>query len=313
MVDHSEAALAALAPSPETARPRVAWRDALALVAPMALLAVLGAYHLGQYSLWRDEVASVVVASSAFPDLLTRDRPDMPNMSAYFLVLHFWLALGETEGRIRFLSVLGGMATVVPIYLIALRIAGWQAGLFAAGVFSTNSFVVIFSREARSYSMSMLTSAVLIWLLLRAVQAHSKWRWAVYGLVAALGLYVHLFVGLVLVAHLVWLVATRSVLRRVPEIACALLPIALAGGPLLYVVAQHPTAIHWIKPITLLGAGAALPNTAMAMPLPAVRTGARAHGAFGRTARSWVLEPSRRERAYCSRGIAIAPPGWRWT
>ena len=44
--------------------------------------------------------------------------------------------VGETEARIRLLSVLFGVASVVPVYFIARRLGGWLAAGLAAGIFA---------------------------------------------------------------------------------------------------------------------------------------------------------------------------------
>ena len=54
-------------------------------------------------------------------------------MATYHLLLHFWLIVGESEARVRLLSVLFGVASVVPVYFIARRLGGWLAAALAAG------------------------------------------------------------------------------------------------------------------------------------------------------------------------------------
>ena len=118
-------------------------------------------------------------------------------MATYYLLLHFWLAVGETEARIRLLSVLFGVASVVPVYFIARRLGGWLAAALAAGIFALIPYVIHYSQEARGYSLAMLIGGALTWLLLIGVERGRQawWPWLAYGLIAALGLYVHFFVG----------------------------------------------------------------------------------------------------------------------
>src|SRR5688500_17304377 len=113
--------------------------EVLALGLPMLLLAALSLYQLGTLSLWRDEVASVVFAKGSLGELLTivgRDRQavGLANMATYYLLLHFWLSLGEVEGTIRLLSVIFGVATVVPVHAVARRLLGWIGAMLATGI-----------------------------------------------------------------------------------------------------------------------------------------------------------------------------------
>ena len=79
------------------------------LLLPMVALAILGLRDIGVPSLWRDEVSSVLFARGSLGELLTivgRDREavGLANMATYYLILHFWLIVGETEARVRLLS-----------------------------------------------------------------------------------------------------------------------------------------------------------------------------------------------------------------
>ena len=94
-----------------------------------SLLAVLSLRQLGALSFWRDEVSSVLFARGSVDELLTiigrdRDAVGLANMAFYYLVLHFWMSLGDTEEVIRLLSVAFGVAGVVPVYFVARRVGG---------------------------------------------------------------------------------------------------------------------------------------------------------------------------------------------
>jgi mannosyltransferase len=227
------------------------WREGLALVAPIVALFLLSLYNLDVRSFWRDEVASIFFAKHSVTELATiigRDRAKvgLANMATYYLGLHFWLALGETEARIRLLSVLAGAATVVPIYFVAKRLADWRAGAAAGFVYALHPFVIRYSQEARGYSLAMLVVATLTWLLLIGIERRRAWWWAAYGIVAALGLYVHLFVALSIAAHGLWVLAAR----KVPpwrSVAAALVPLLLAAAPLQLVILQYGGGHAWIQ------------------------------------------------------------------
>jgi mannosyltransferase len=233
------------------------WLPWLGLILPMAALLLLALRQLGLHSMWRDEVSSVVFAKGSLGELLTivgrdRDEVGLANMATYYLLLHFWLAVGETEARIRLLSVLFGVASVVPVYFIARRLGGWLAAALAAGIFALIPYVIHYSQEARGYSLAMLIGGALTWLVLIGVERGRRawWPWLAYGLIAALGLYVHFFLALVVAAHGLWLLATRQV-PGWRGIAAGGIPLLIAAAPIPLIIAEFGSEHAWIPPLTV--------------------------------------------------------------
>ena len=269
---------------------------------PALLLVVLATHNLGATSFWRDEISSVVFAHAPLGDLLTifgRERrvAGLPNMASYYLVLHFWLAVGETEARVRLLSVLAGAASVVPIYLTARRLGGWTAGFLAGAVFALIPYVVHYSQDARGYSLSMLAAATLTWLVIKATERQTTGWWLAYGVVGALSLYVHFFVALVIGVHGLWVLATRQLPAWRGLLASAL-PIAIAVVPIPFIVMQYGGIHSWIDPLTL---------RRMWLSLATLSGGWAALVAFA-VALAWVLVVYRRNRlVWLLVGVVLLP------
>lgn len=271
------------------------WHEAVALTLLLVAMAVLALRELGDLSLWRDEVASVVFAKGSLGDLLNlvdrnRDSVGLANMATYYLLLHFWLALGESEAQIRLLSVIFGVASVVPVYFIGRRLAGWMAGALAAGIYVLIPYAIHYSQEARGYSMATLAAGLLTWLVLIGVDRRRAWPWLAYGLVAAVGLYVHFFIGLVVAAHGAWLLATRQVPPLMGALA-AVVPILLALVPIPFIISEFGGTQEWIPPLTWELLGRELPALAGSQPLLLAFTvlGAVAIGLNRRDPRIWLL------------------------
>jgi mannosyltransferase len=229
--------------------------ELLGLAAAALLLTGLSLHDLGRYSFWRDEVLSVIYASAPLSEQLAivgRDRQvaDVPFMATYNLLLHFWLGFADTEAQIRLLSVLAGVATVIPIYFIGRRLGGWLAGTLGALVFAASPYVIAWNQEARSYSLAMFVSATLTVLLLRAIERPTVLRWLLYGVVAALGVYVHTFVGLVIAVHAGYVILSGSRPPLRPLLAVAI-PLGLAALPVPYLVLEYGSAYGWIRPLTV--------------------------------------------------------------
>ncbi len=238
----------------------------------MIAMLLLGLWQLDNLSLWRDEVSSIAFAKASLGDLLTivgrdRGKADLANMATYHLLLHFWLIVGESEARVRLLSVLFGVASVVPVYFIARRLGGWLAAALAVGIFALIPYVIHYSQEARAYALAMLVAGLLTWLLLIAVERRGPWLpWLGYGLLAAVGLYVHFFVAFVVAAHGLWLLATR----QVPSwrgIAAAGIPVLIAAAPIPLTIAEFGGAQQWIPPLSVALVGHVLTELGGGLPL----------------------------------------------
>jgi mannosyltransferase len=231
---------------------RIEW---LALPGAALLLTGLSLYELDRYSFWRDEIMSVIFSSASLPELLTivgRDRSvaDVPFMATYNLLLHFWLQIADTEAQVRFLSVLAGAATVVPVYFIGRRLGGKLAAALGALTFAASPYVIAWSQEARSYSLAMFASATITLLLLRAIERPTMLRWLAYGIVAAAGLYVHSFIGLVIAVHAGYVVLTGS-WPPVRPLVAGLVPLGIAALPIPYLALHYGSMYGWIPPLSV--------------------------------------------------------------
>jgi mannosyltransferase len=74
--------------------------------------------------------------------------------------------------------------------------------------------------------------------------------WLGYGLLAAVGLYVHFFIALVVAAHGIWLLATRQV-PRLGALLAAVIPVAVAAVPIPLVALKYGGGHLWIGGVTI--------------------------------------------------------------
>jgi predicted membrane-bound mannosyltransferase len=91
----------------------------VALITALALL--LRLLFLAENSFWYDEILSVRRAqldSGAFRDLIN----SVPPMTLYYILLRFWLALGDSDFIVRMLSVIPAVATIPVVYLLGARL-----------------------------------------------------------------------------------------------------------------------------------------------------------------------------------------------
>lgn len=153
-------------------------------------------------SLWLDEFHTLHAALA--PDLaglVERIRIDF-HPPLYFAWVHGLLEVVPLERAqlLRWLSIAGGMASLVPLLALARRMAlSPLARAVAVAVFATAPYQLMFGTELRAYPFLELFSVCLAWAAFTD-RARARTRFAVFALATALGLYHHYFAALAVVA-----------------------------------------------------------------------------------------------------------------
>lgn len=174
------------------------------LLGLITILAAFLRFHaLTARSFWLDEGLSVSFARLPWPRFLQTMASREANMVLYYLLLRFWLILGDSEGFIRGLSVLFSVASVPLIFFLGARLFGRKTGLLAAALFAVNAYDIRYAQEARSYAMVVFFAILATWILARNLQDQSTAHWTSYAIVCASLTYSHLYGILLVPAHAV--------------------------------------------------------------------------------------------------------------
>jgi hypothetical protein len=120
----------------------------------------------------------------------------------------FWLwqqFMGDSEFMARTYSIFLSMMTIALVYQIGRRWFGApRFGLFAMVALGVNAFFFIYSLEIRPYAMVMLAATISMWCFWRWITLKT-WRAALwYGLSLAVMLYIHYFLGFLIVAQVIY-------------------------------------------------------------------------------------------------------------
>lgn len=223
----------------------------LAVGAITILGTVLRLYHLGTRSLWFDEGFSAGIALMKWPDFLIINSAYSANMALYYLLLKFWLPLGNSDAWTRGLSVLLGVAAIPALYWLARRMFSPGVAAGAALLLAVNAFHVKYSQEARAYSLVTLLVIVSTILLLRAVERPATRSWLTWSLVAALAVMAHTYAVLVIGAEMVWAFLVLDGAGR-RQLFAAARWFVLALVPYVVIMKRGGSgAIAWLKPFTL--------------------------------------------------------------
>ncbi len=175
--------------------------NAIALLSITACAAALRFHALGAKTFWFDEGVSVGIARLDAYNFLRILWRREANMSLYYILLHAWLWLGNSEAFIRSLSVIFALATIPAIYFLGRRLFDSRTGLVAAVLLSVNAFHLCYSQEARSYSLMVLLCILSSLYFVKTVENQSPPNRRAYVAFSALAVYAHFYSLLLIVAQ----------------------------------------------------------------------------------------------------------------
>lgn len=159
------------------------------------------------------------------------------------LVSHLIYSLTGTRSEIvyRLLPALAAGGTVGVATAVLARRFGLAAGVSAGLYVATNPMFVENSRDLRGYSVAALCGLLATVMFFQG--RWSRWRLVLYGALLGLAIAAHVFAGLVLVAHVLWIAARRSwpdIWKLLPAWALAAAIAIAANGYILWIdVTQH--------------------------------------------------------------------------
>lgn len=175
----------------------------------------------------------------------------------YYAALHVWQGLVGTDvAQLRLLSVFFGWAAILFGFLIIRRWFNHRAAWLAALLMALSPLFIRYGSTMRMYTMALAIALAGTYVLLLAVSRKSKWLWALYAVLMALGMWTNYFVALVWITHLIWLLyehrKNRGIMRRWRFAFIGAIVLYLPWLPwLLFRYGEIQANGFWIKPISL--------------------------------------------------------------
>lgn len=215
------------------------------------VVAVVGLVYLqgiGSTPFWRDEVASIDLATRSIPDLLQLlGNSDSPH-GFYYLLLHFWSLPSTSEVWVRLLSWLFAVVAVGLAAELARRRLGLVSATAVVCLLLGNPFFAYYAREARGYTLATAFVCGAALTLLGTETRIRTRRWVVFTLLAIGAVYAHVFalvaVGALLVGH----VLGAQHRPRVRELAAVVVVLLVAVSPLLWLLQRQTYFVSYITP-----------------------------------------------------------------
>lgn len=165
-------------------------RDPLLLIG-LALLVATHAYRLTVPPLEYDEVLSVIFSSqSLWPEQIRKAAgiplpvPTLPlvvwsydtHPPLYYLSLHVWMWLGQSDLWVRLSSVAISMASGLALALACRRFVSRRSAGIALGLYALAPVVVYYGQQVRMYGMLMLATSIAMYGTLAILEAGWLWR-----------------------------------------------------------------------------------------------------------------------------------------
>lgn len=159
------------------------------LLALMLLGAVTRFIYLGGPSFYLDEAFSVFHGQKRLGMLLESVAKDT-NPPLHFILLKYWMELtGKTEVSTRLLSALFSLLSIPMIFVLGRRFFNLRVGVFAALFFTLSDIHVVYSAEARTYTLVSFLVLVSSYCFLALCES-GRWKDAI-GLGIANVLLIH--------------------------------------------------------------------------------------------------------------------------
>jgi mannosyltransferase len=166
-----------------------------------AIALALRLWHLNS-CLWFDEVITLLdFVRPPLGTIVTSFQSQNQHM-LYSILAHatvHWF--GESAWALRLPAVGFGVGSIWALFLLGRSLAGRLEALLACALMTVSYHHIWFSQDARGYTGLLFFATLATWLWLEALR-RKTWRlWILYGVVCALGLWVHLTMIFVPAAH----------------------------------------------------------------------------------------------------------------
>jgi|GEM_PF-3376535 len=228
------------------------------LILVLSMGAVIRFIHLGEQSLWLDEVmfveaATLETAEDVISYMTNRDF----HPPVYAFLLRGWIGIwGDTDLSVRLLPMMFGLLTVLLTFFLGTSLTQNRfIALGAAIIVAFGGFHIYLSQEGRHYTLLAAIGTGHILCFVRYLRSEKNvWLGAAF-LTALFGLFTHYHMTLILGAELLVAFQLKRWRGILGTIVLPFIVFAVLWGPSLLIQAEHRShwGEGWIDPMTGLG------------------------------------------------------------
>jgi len=156
-------------------------------------------YNLGTSSLWLDEASTVTFATAgSFWDIWNLTATVEPNPPLFHWVEYIMLSFGNNEFILRFIPAILGTLTIPIMYFIGKEFIDENGGIIAATLCAISPFFIIYSQEARAYTMLLFFIALTTMFYLKALKDNKHTYWILFAISGSLAFWTHFYAAIVI-------------------------------------------------------------------------------------------------------------------
>jgi uncharacterized membrane protein len=186
----------------------------LAVIAAVA--ASLRLFHLNHESAWVDEAFTIHAAAGSWRDLLGQLVTDYQHPPLHTALVKIWFSVaGVGVPQARWPSAVAGILAVPAVYWLGLKTYDRRAASLAAVLLAISQLGVLYSQEARAYSLLLLLTVLAAVAFLEAFRTGQARAFGALVFLTCLLIYTHYY-GALSIAGLVLYALLRRRQSRVP-------------------------------------------------------------------------------------------------
>ncbi len=153
----------------------IKWNITVPLISLVILSFLLRFIGLDHESMWNDELSSMHRSSyETLSEVISKGVVPDVHPPGYQIMLFFVIkAFGATETSLRFPSVLAGVLTVLLVFSIGRKLFDTRTAILSSSMLAVSPMHIWLSQEARPYSLLIMLTTILVYLLVLYTTSHS--------------------------------------------------------------------------------------------------------------------------------------------
>lgn len=177
-------------------------REYIRLTVILVVGTLLRVLLLARKSLWLDEVVTLQVARMDIQDIIARSATQWePHPPFYYLLMHYWIRLGESEFILRLPSAILGIIAIPILYRLLRQWGETWGAMASAWLLAIAPLHIWYSQEARMYALVCTLGLASALCYSSGIRSGKPLDWGLWVILTALGLYTDYSMLLVLAAQ----------------------------------------------------------------------------------------------------------------
>ena len=185
--------------------------DWLLIVVGLTIFAIITLWTITKSSIWFDEAFGAYMIHFNFAEIARFTASDVHPPLFYWLLKLWSMLFGNSELALRSMSTFFGGIAIIFGYLLTNRLFGKKTARVSLIFLVLSPMLVRYSQEARMYTLVAVIALAATYVLTFAIETKRRLPWIIYGILVALGMWVHYFAAIVWVAHWIWRI---DIIRR---------------------------------------------------------------------------------------------------